>query len=251
MWGSAQPWRGISAAVLGRSEGMGMDCRGLRDALHLLVGCLGLLGCVSDGDPLEKDRVERSPEERLMLYLPECSAGSCAGKAVPLSLDASMPLETLLNAIGARLSRTYFAQYGDRPADIRFSVHALEHIGTPGRWLELAVIDIVDTAAVAMRTFFQGSAGGQATESVLLANFLQPQLDPPLLDGVVFLYNGEPMQEMAHLDLQGILTPNDIDPRVESLMRRQSSHTQRLRCYYSHPLCSELCAKRVVARWVH
>ncbi|MBD3241315.1 MAG: hypothetical protein GF331_12065 [Chitinivibrionales bacterium] len=192
--------------------------------VYMVLCGVGLTRCISNGDPLEKGRVSRSPDEHVMLYLPDCPSGAegCAGKAVPLGLDPRMPLRDLLDSIGARLSRTYFARYGDRPTDIRFAVHAIEDIGTPGRWLEVGVIDIVDTAGAAMRTFFQGSAGASATENVLLANFLQPQLDPPLLDGTVFLYNGEPMREMAHLDLSGIQTPNDLDPRVEVLMRRQA-----------------------------
>jgi hypothetical protein len=48
---------------------------------------------------------------------------------------------------------------------------------------------MVDAARITVSTFFQGSTGGTATENVLLANFLQPRLAPPLLDGVVFLYN--------------------------------------------------------------
>ncbi len=142
-----------------------------------------------------------------------------------LELGEPIALGALIDSIGARLSRTYFAAYGDQPTDIRFSVHAIEHIGTPGRWLHVGVIDIVDTARIAMRSYFQGSAGASTTESVLLANFLQPQLDPPLLDGVVFLYNGEPMQEMSHIDLQGILTPNDVNPRVGRLMRRRGTRS--------------------------
>jgi hypothetical protein len=36
---------------------------------------------------------------------------------------------------------------------------------------------------------------------------MQPHLEPPLLDGLVLLYNGQMLSELDHINLSGILTP--------------------------------------------
>ena len=82
---------------------------------------------------------------------------------------------------------------------------------------------MVDAARITVSTFFQGSTGGTATENVLLANFLQPRLAPPLLDGVVFLYNEQPIPEMAHIEPAGIETPDGVPLRVQRLMRQSGA----------------------------
>jgi hypothetical protein len=66
---------------------------------------------------------------------------------------------------------------------------------------------MIDREEYAMSHFFQGSIGGQTTFSMLGATFIQPHLDPPLLDGLILLYNGETLQELDHINLSGILTP--------------------------------------------
>ncbi|MBD3317900.1 MAG: hypothetical protein GF344_19110 [Chitinivibrionales bacterium] len=186
-----------------------------------------VLGCKAENDPAEGSRTGRSTEEKLMLYLPTCEppSSACVGQIDPLQLTTRLPLPLLLDSLGAVLSRSFFADYGDRRTDVRFKIYSIEEIATPSGVLRVAVIDIIDTAEIAMRTFFQGSAGASATKSVLTANFFQPQLRKPLLAGAVFLYNGDTMTELAHLDLSGIQTPKGIDPRVEMLMRRHQPET--------------------------
>lgn len=56
-----------------------------------------------------------------------------------------------------------------------------------------------------MRYFFQGSDGGAKTEAMICATLLQPQMDPPLLDGLIFLYNGAVLPSLDHVNLSGIL----------------------------------------------
>ena len=58
-----------------------------------------------------------------------------------------------------------------------------------------------------MKYFFQGSGGGQTTFYILAATFMQPHLDPPLIDGLVLLYNGTLLPELDHINLRGILIP--------------------------------------------
>jgi hypothetical protein len=36
---------------------------------------------------------------------------------------------------------------------------------------------------------------------------MQPHLNPPLVDGLVFLYNGEMLPELDHINVEGILIP--------------------------------------------
>jgi len=61
-----------------------------------------------------------------------------------------------------------------------------------------------------MRYFFQGSAGGQTTFYMLAATFMQPHLSPPLVDGLVLLYNGKILPELDHISVTGILTPRSV-----------------------------------------
>ena len=56
---------------------------------------------------------------------------------------------------------------------------------------------------------------------MLVASLVQPQMTPALLDGVIILYNGELMSEMAHIDLSGILTPGMISGEVYAPMKKK------------------------------
>ena len=42
---------------------------------------------------------------------------------------------------------------------------------------------------------------------MLAATFMQPHLKPPLVDGLVLLYNGQIIPELDHINVKGILTP--------------------------------------------
>jgi hypothetical protein len=69
---------------------------------------------------------------------------------------------------------------------------------------------MIDKNKDAMRYFFQGSAGGQTTFCMLAATFMQPHLSPPLVDGLVLLYNGKILPELDHISLTGILIPGPV-----------------------------------------
>jgi hypothetical protein len=200
----------------------------VKKGLPCIGGAMLVVGVVLGGTRCEgrRERVRSVPAakaENLLLVVPDCvSGGECEWVVKRLALTTALPSRALLDSLGALLSGTFFAEYGERTTDVRFRVYSIETVATPSRPLPVGVIDIVDTAQTAMRTFFQGSTGASLTETVLQANFLQPQLHTPFLEGVVFLYNGELLSEMAHLDLSGIQTPESVDPRVRLLLRRRA-----------------------------
>ena len=55
---------------------------------------------------------------------------------------------------------------------------------------------------------------------MLAATFLQPHLDPPLVDGLILLYNGEEFPTIDHVNLRGIVTPQAIRPVVTKALYR-------------------------------
>jgi hypothetical protein len=130
------------------------------------------------------------------------------GAAQRFNLPPDTPVPHVLNSLGKHLSENYFAKtYTNKATDIRFDVIKIYKIPTPSRPLRTAVINMVDKDKDALGYFFQGSAGGQTTFYMLAATFIQPHLTPPLLDGLVVLYNGEIMPELDHINLTDILTP--------------------------------------------
>jgi hypothetical protein len=128
--------------------------------------------------------------------------------AQPYELPAETSLREALMSLGRHLSKTYFHKtYTGQVTHIRFEVVRIEKISTKSRPLTIAVINMIDKNGYAMTHFFQGSTGGQTTFCMLGATFMQPHLEPPLTDGLMLLYNGEPLSELDHINLSGILTP--------------------------------------------
>ena len=97
---------------------------------------------------------------------------------------------------------------------------------------------MIDADSEAMSSFFQGSTGGQTKFYMLAATFMQPHLYPPLLDGLVLLYNGEILPELDHINLSGILIPRVIKhiviraiqhgEREAFILRPEKMHNQQL-----------------------
>ena len=128
--------------------------------------------------------------------------------AQPFVLPANTSLREALNSLGQHLSKTYFFKtYSGPDTGIRFEVVRIKEIPSKPGSLKIAVINMVDKNEHAMKHFFQGSTGGQTTFSMLGATFIQPHLEPPLLDGLVIFYNGKALPELDHINLSGILTP--------------------------------------------
>jgi hypothetical protein len=142
------------------------------------------------------------------LYTFSAHSHDFLGNPQPLILPPSTSLRDTLNILGRELSTSYFATtYTGTATEIRFEVVRVEEITTPSRALRIAVVNMVDREEDAVRYFFQGSAGAQTSFYMMAATFLQPQVSPPLLDGLVLLYNGNLLPELDHINLTGILTP--------------------------------------------
>ncbi len=128
--------------------------------------------------------------------------------ARPFPLSADTSIKDALTSLGRHLSETYFVhERMDPQSKILFQVTEIHEITKLPEALRVAVINMIDIEGYAMKYFFQGSTGAQTTFCMLGATFMQPQLDAPLLDGLIMLYNGEPLPELDHINLSGILTP--------------------------------------------
>ena len=128
--------------------------------------------------------------------------------AQPIIIPAGTPLKKALDSLGRHLVESYFSKtYIGQRTDIHFDVRQIYEIATPTRMLRVAVVNMVDPDRIAERCFFQGSIGGQITFYMIVSMFLQPHLDPPLLDGLVLLYNNQEPPGFVHINLKGILTP--------------------------------------------
>lgn len=145
----------------------------------------------------ERELYTFSPDQQYIVGHPE-----------RFSLSPSTSLKDALESLGTHLAETYFKEtYTDRPTDIHFEVVRIDEIPTPSRPFRIATVNILDPNKDAVSYFFQGSGGGQTTFYMLAATFMQPHLSPPLLDGLVLLYNGEVVPELDHINLTGILIP--------------------------------------------
>ena len=161
------------------------------------------------------DSCERPPQEGpshvigdVELYTLAPDQQHLIGNAQPFTLPPSTSLKDAIDRLGGLLVDTYFQKtYTDKATRIRFEVVRIDEIASPSRSLRIATVNMLDPDRDAMGYFFQGSVGARTTFYVLGATFLQPHLDPPLLDGLVLLYNGEILPELDHINLTGILTP--------------------------------------------
>jgi len=138
-----------------------------------------------------------SPDQQYLLSNPQ-----------PFRLSPHTLLKDALNSLGQHLAETYFKKtYTDKATKIHFEVVRINEIATPSRPLRIATVNMVDPDKDAMRYFFQGSAGARTTFYMIGATFIQPHLNPPLLDGLVLLYKGEMLPELDHINVEGILIP--------------------------------------------
>jgi len=165
-----------------------------------------LVGCSEEHAPPEQASPRlgaRSP----ILFAP--------GDEMPLVAlrRLALPPETLLTdalaAIGRHLATDLFGTTPDgQRTGIAFDLLGIETLpagSSPP--LLVGIVDLKDPRLTALPYFFQGSSGAASTFHLLLASFTQPQLSPPLLDGLILLHNGKAMEEMDHIDLSGVLIP--------------------------------------------
>jgi len=156
-----------------------------------------------------------------IVYVFEPDSQDYLAAPTPFPLEEGVSPGEALAALGDHLSRTYFgSEGGGGDQGIRFEILGVHRFPVADRAYRLAVINMIDPQQKALQGFFQGSAGGLTTYCLLAATFLQPQLNPPLVDGFVLLYNKEEFPEMDHVNLQGLVTPDAVRPVVTKVLYR-------------------------------
>jgi len=184
----------------------------------ILVATSLSLGCF---DGPEKDIQEPSQilgEVELYTFSPDQE--HLLSNAQPFRLSPHTTLKDALNSLGQHLSDTYFKKtYTGKATKIHFDVVRVNEIAVPSRPLRIATVNMVDPEKDAMGYFFQGSAGARTTFYMIGATFMQPHLNPPLLDGLALLYNGEMLPELDHINVEGILIP-----RLVKRVTKQAIH---------------------------
>ena len=175
----------------------------------IILATLLNLGCFNDSGKAPPGSSQIIGEGDLYTFSPDQQY--FLTDAQPFMLPPSTLLRDALDSLGRDLAKNYFSKtYTDRATDIHFEVLRIDEITTPSRPLRIAVVNMVDKNKDAMGYFFQGSAGGQTTFCMLAATFIQPHLSPPLVDGLVLLYNGKILPELDHISLTGILIPSAV-----------------------------------------
>lgn len=143
-----------------------------------------------------------------VLYTFEPGRDQPLGAARPIKHLSPTTTADALKILAADLENGYFFKTpGGGSSRIRFNIDKIQTIHAGGRRHCVAVVDLQDARRLAHRYFFQGSFGGRTTFFMIAATFLQAQNDPPLLDGLILLYNGHPFPQMDHIDFTGIVTP--------------------------------------------
>jgi len=173
----------------------------------LIMVATGLtFGCFDSSENVVQEPSQILGEMELYTFSPDQQY--LLSNAQPFRLSPHTSLKDALNSLGQRLAETYFQKtYTGKATKIHFEVVGINEIVISSRPLRIATVNMVDPDRDAMRYFFQGSAGARTTFYMIGATFMQPHLNPPLLDGLVFLYNGEMLPELDHINVEGILIP--------------------------------------------
>ena len=186
--------------------------------LFVILTTLMNLGCFNDSGKAPIGSSQIIGEVELYTFSPDHQY--FLTDAQPFALPSSTLLIDALDTLGRDLAKNYFSKtYTDKATDIHFEVLRIDEITTPSRPLRIAVVNMVDKNKDAMGYFFQGSAGGQTTFCMLAATFMQPHLSPPLVDGLVLLYNGKILPELDHISLTGILIPGPVQHVAKRAIR--------------------------------
>jgi len=172
----------------------------------IMVATSLTLGCFDSSEKPGQEPPQILGEVELYTFSPDQQY--LLSDAQPFRLSPHTSLKDALNSLGQHLAKTYFQKtYTDKVTKIRFEVVGVNQVAISSRSLRIATVNMVDPDKDAMRYFFQGSAGARTTFYMIGATFMQPHLNPPLLDGLVFLYNGEMLPELDHINVEGILIP--------------------------------------------
>jgi hypothetical protein len=146
-------------------------------------------------------------------------------KAEKVEIPSGMDPRGVLKILGEDLARTYFSEdpSGEKTG-IGFETLTISAIESPDRTYRLAVINMKDPNQAALHYFFQGSYGARETFYMITATLLQPQNQPPLLDGLILQYNGGTFPELDHINFSGIMVPGAVSPMVKSAVYRSFEH---------------------------
>jgi len=167
-------------------------------------------GCFNSSEETAQESSQTLGEMELYSFSPDQE--HLLSGAQPFLLSPDTSLKDALNSLGQRLAETYFQKtYTGKETKIYFEVVRVNEIVISSRPLRIATVNMVDPGQDAMRYFFQGSAGARTTFYMIAATFMQPHLNPPLLDGLIFLYNGEMLPELDHINVEGILIPRLVE----------------------------------------
>ena len=129
-----------------------------------------------------------------------------------------------MDNLGRHLAENYCLKtYTQKLTHIHFEILNVDEISTSSRKIRIAVVNMVDRDRDSMNSFFQGSTGGMTTFYMLVATFMQTHLNPPLLDGLIILYNGKILSGLDHINLEGILIPR----MVQDVVKQAINRTQR------------------------
>ncbi len=192
----------------------------LRVFLMLVLGVC-LVGCPST----KKDDAAPTPDEtavvpaELLTFRPDADHFLTTGHRFPAEPGAS--LQTTLQGLADQLARSYFNDGHEPVPGIDIEVLGVHTIQLPQRSLRVVAVDLRDLRQAAGRIFFQGSSGGQTTYYLLAATLMQPQLSPPLADGLVVLYNGQNFPELDHIRFRGIVSAESVRPVVLRAIQRR------------------------------
>ncbi len=183
----------------------------------MVVGCPG-----ADVTPPGPDRPVLG-EVALLTFLPDDNRYLLPGHRYPLAPQT--PLEEAFQRLADQLTRTYFNDGLETAAAIRIEVLGHYHIDLPHRAMRVVAVNLHDPKQTAWHTHFQGSAGGQTTYYLLAATLMQPQLTPPLADGLVVLYNGDAFPDLDHIRFRGIVSAEAVRPVVLRAIRQYAPGT--------------------------
>ncbi len=191
---------------------------------HILFLLIFLLILQLNNALKANDKISSSKSGYINLYTFSMNSQLQFDKPKPFVLLNITKISDVLDTLGKHLSQTYFHEINmlkTIKTNIQFEVLKVEEIQTLIRPFRIATINLIDPQKLCMGYFFQGSSGGYNTINMLVANFTQPHLSAPLLDGLIILYNGKVLPFMDHINLKKIFIPGDVKQNVLKAIRKK------------------------------
>ncbi len=178
----------------------------------VLLSAAGLAACESTaGTAVPLTAAAPAPDtlgtRTLYAYRPDSTASHLIAEPLPEGLPPSLTIEAALDSLGRRLADGYF---DGASSGVAFETVEVMMLPTPPEAMRLAIVNIVDPDSVVARRFSLGTSGGLLAKLMIKATLMQPPLrvgeQPPLLNGLVLLYNGRrfPYGEPEHAPLHYI-----------------------------------------------